>query len=187
MGLFHAGRKSVLLVWPTGAELKAYRGRCPHADMPLSEATFDGKTVICPHHQWGFDSASGKCVTHLVRNALHPYACASRATRFKSTSDRSNRRGRRRDAAGLTRRAAVLPSIIARIALFRDAQTSGRTRALAQNQRRAAAAGMKVRGMTDQKEEWVIWNGSLGTLDMATIGRVEDGAGWQERLSGGAL
>jgi toluene monooxygenase system ferredoxin subunit len=74
MGLFHAGKKSVLLVWPTGGELKAYRGRCPHADMPLSEATFNGKTVTCLHHQWGFDSTSGKCVTHLVPNALHPYA-----------------------------------------------------------------------------------------------------------------
>ena len=74
MGLFHAGRKSVLLVWPTGGELKAYRGRCPHADMPLNDAAFNGETLTCLHHQWGFDCASGKCVTHLVRNALHPYA-----------------------------------------------------------------------------------------------------------------
>lgn len=73
MGLFKAGKKSVLLVWPAGGELKAYRGRCPHADMPLDVATFDGKTVTCPHHQWGFDAREGKCVTHLVRNALHPY------------------------------------------------------------------------------------------------------------------
>jgi toluene monooxygenase system ferredoxin subunit len=72
-GLFHAGRKSVLLVWPAGGELRAYRGRCPHADMPLSDAVFNGRTVTCPHHQWGFDGASGQCVTHLVRNALHPY------------------------------------------------------------------------------------------------------------------
>lgn len=28
--------------------------------------------------------------------------------------------------------------------------------------------------MTD-REEWVLWNGSLGFLDMATIGRIEDG------------
>ncbi|MFA5952562.1 MAG: Rieske 2Fe-2S domain-containing protein [Hyphomicrobium sp.] len=73
MGLFQAGKKSVLLVWPTGGELKAYRGRCPHADVPLTEATFDGQKVICPHHQWGFDATSGKCVTHLVRNELHAY------------------------------------------------------------------------------------------------------------------
>ncbi|MFG1180493.1 MULTISPECIES: Rieske (2Fe-2S) protein [Xanthobacter] len=73
MGLFQVGRKSVLLVWPTGGELKAYRGRCPHADMPLTDATFNGQTVTCPIHVWGFDATSGKCVTHLVRNALHPY------------------------------------------------------------------------------------------------------------------
>lgn len=73
MGLFQAGRKSVLLVWPAGGELKAYRGRCPHADMPMTDASFDGKTVTCPIHQWGFDGGNGKCVTHIVRNALHPY------------------------------------------------------------------------------------------------------------------
>jgi toluene monooxygenase system ferredoxin subunit len=74
MGFFQAGRKSVLLVWPTGGELKAYRGRCPHGDMPLNDAIFKEQTITCPHHQWGFDCVSGKCVTHLVRNALHPYA-----------------------------------------------------------------------------------------------------------------
>lgn len=73
MGFFQAGRKSVMLVWPEGGALMAYRGRCPHADVPLNDATFNGKTVTCPHHQWGFDATSGKCVTHLVRNALHPY------------------------------------------------------------------------------------------------------------------
>jgi hypothetical protein len=35
---------------------------------------------------------------------------------------------------------------------------------------------MKARGMLD-KEQWVIWNGSLGVLDVATVGRVEDGEG----------
>lgn len=73
MGFFVAGKKSVLLVWPEGGELKAFRGRCPHADVPLNEATFSGQVVTCPHHQWGFNVASGKCVTHLVRNTLHPY------------------------------------------------------------------------------------------------------------------
>lgn len=73
MGLFLVGKKSVLLVWPTGGELKAYRGRCPHADMPLADAAFDGRKVVCPHHQWGFDATNGKCVTHIVRNELHSY------------------------------------------------------------------------------------------------------------------
>lgn len=74
MGLFQVGKKSVLLVWPAGDKLRAYRGRCPHADMPLTEATFDGRRVTCTLHGWGFDCQSGKCVTHVnVRNALHPY------------------------------------------------------------------------------------------------------------------
>lgn len=33
---------------------------------------------------------------------------------------------------------------------------------------------MKARCMTD-KEEWVVWNGSMGILDMARIGHIEDG------------
>ncbi len=34
----------------------------------------------------------------------------------------------------------------------------------------------EAHGITD-KQEWVIWNGSLGVLDMVTIGRIEDGDG----------
>jgi len=74
MGIFFVGKKSVLLVWPTGGELKAYRGRCPHADLPLSDATLQDNKITCVQHGWGFDCTSGKCVTHVnVRNALHPY------------------------------------------------------------------------------------------------------------------
>ena len=74
-GFFQVGKKSVLVVWPVGGKLQAWRGRCPHADMPLSDASaFDGKSVLtCDHHKWGFDCTTGKCVTHGVRNALHPY------------------------------------------------------------------------------------------------------------------
>lgn len=73
-GLFQVGKKSVLLVWPKGGELKAYRGRCPHADLPLTSATFDGNRITCVEHGWGFACDTGKCVTHgSVRNALHPY------------------------------------------------------------------------------------------------------------------
>jgi hypothetical protein len=39
---------------------------------------------------------------------------------------------------------------------------------------RNAGSCMKAHGMTDKKD-WVIWNGSLGILDMATIGHEEDG------------
>lgn len=71
--LLHVGKKSVLLVWPQGGELKAYRGRCPHADMPLAADCFDGRRVVCDIHHWGFDAGSGKCVTHAHPSALHPY------------------------------------------------------------------------------------------------------------------
>lgn len=73
MSIFHVGKKSVLLVWPADGELKAYRGRCPHADMPLNDATFDGQKITCTQHDWRFDCNTGKCVNHVVRNALHPY------------------------------------------------------------------------------------------------------------------
>jgi len=35
---------------------------------------------------------------------------------------------------------------------------------------------MKARGMAD-KEEWVVWNGLMGILDMVTIGHIEEGEG----------
>jgi len=35
---------------------------------------------------------------------------------------------------------------------------------------------MKARGMMD-KEEWVVWNGSMGILDTVTIGHIEEGEG----------
>ena len=41
---------------------------------------------------------------------------------------------------------------------------------------RGAGSHMKARGMTD-KEEWFVWNGSMGILDMVTIGAIEDGEG----------
>ncbi len=73
MGLYQVGKKSVLLVWPTGGDLKAYRGRCPHADMPLAADCFDGQRVVCAVHQWGFDAGSGRCVTHAHHASLHAY------------------------------------------------------------------------------------------------------------------
>jgi len=74
MGFFQAGKKTVLLVWPKNGELKAYRGRCPDADIPLNNAKFNGKLVTCPHHHWGFDANTGKCMTHSTAKVLHPYA-----------------------------------------------------------------------------------------------------------------
>jgi toluene monooxygenase system ferredoxin subunit len=62
MGLFRILRKSVLLVWPVGGEVRAYRGRCPHQDVPLESASFDGLKVTCGFHHWCFDARSGEGV-----------------------------------------------------------------------------------------------------------------------------
>jgi len=40
----------------------------------------------------------------------------------------------------------------------------------------SAGSCMKARSTTE-KEQWVVWNGSLGFLDMATIGLIEEGEG----------
>jgi hypothetical protein len=51
-----------------------------------------------------------------------------------------------------------------------------RERFRTKNGGRGAGSCMKARGMSD-KEEWVVWNGSLGVLDTVTIGRIEVGEG----------
>ena len=61
IGFFRVNRKSVLLVWPKEGEIKAYRGRCPHQDVPLDRACFfDGARVVCGIHHFRFDTRTGK-------------------------------------------------------------------------------------------------------------------------------
>jgi toluene monooxygenase system ferredoxin subunit len=57
--------RSVLLIWPDGGEIAAFQGNCPHQEMPLAEADFDGKTLTCRAHNWQFDAATGKSVNPL--------------------------------------------------------------------------------------------------------------------------
>jgi toluene monooxygenase system ferredoxin subunit len=85
MGLFRAGKRSVLLVWPQGGQVKAYRGRCPHQDIPLDTATFDGKTIICGHHQWKMDGTTGACMGRIVTHkcGLAPYALRVEGDQFQ--------------------------------------------------------------------------------------------------------
>ena len=73
MELFRVEKKAVLVVWPEGGEIKAFRGRCPHQDVPLEEARFDGNTVICERHDWRFDGGSGEGIKP-SGCALKPYA-----------------------------------------------------------------------------------------------------------------
>jgi toluene monooxygenase system ferredoxin subunit len=76
MRLVRCGKRSVLLVWPQGGEIRAYRGRCPHQDIPLDTATFDGKIITCSHHEWKMDAATGACVGRVEppKCQLAPYA-----------------------------------------------------------------------------------------------------------------
>ncbi len=56
-------RKRWLIVWPVGDEPRAYRALCPHNESSLVEASFDGRTIVCPHHAWRFEGTSGACVS----------------------------------------------------------------------------------------------------------------------------
>jgi len=49
----------ILLVWPTGGEVQAYQGICPHQEIPLAEGKFDGRVVTCRAHLWTFDGGTG--------------------------------------------------------------------------------------------------------------------------------
>lgn len=72
MELFRVDKKAVLLVWPLGGEIRAFRGRCPHQDVPLEQASFDGNTVVCERHDWRFDGGTGSSVQP-TGCALKPY------------------------------------------------------------------------------------------------------------------
>jgi toluene monooxygenase system ferredoxin subunit len=55
-------RTLILLVWPVGGQPRAFQGMCPHANEPLADARFDGKTLLCRHHEWEFDGTTGNCI-----------------------------------------------------------------------------------------------------------------------------
>ena len=55
-------RTLVLILWPKGAMPRAFQGFCPHAREPLADAPFDGRTLVCPHHDWVFGGRSGECL-----------------------------------------------------------------------------------------------------------------------------
>lgn len=38
----------VVLVWPTGGEIHAYQGICPHQDIPLADAAIDAYCGALP-------------------------------------------------------------------------------------------------------------------------------------------
>jgi toluene monooxygenase system ferredoxin subunit len=62
LGWYRVSRKSVLVVWPKNGTIRAFRGRCPHQDLPLHTATLQGESVVCGFHQWRFDPETGASV-----------------------------------------------------------------------------------------------------------------------------
>jgi toluene monooxygenase system ferredoxin subunit len=52
------GGVPVLLVNVDG-HVRAYRDRCPHLGVRLSEGRFDGETLTCRAHQWQYDGRTG--------------------------------------------------------------------------------------------------------------------------------
>ena len=80
-----------------------------------------------------------------------------------------------RDAARSPRQAPIPPPALW-LQTCMHAQTVQRLRTFSDKTGRGAGSCMEARGMTD-KEQWVVWNGSLGVLDTVTIGLVEQGEG----------
>ena len=44
----------------TNEALAAFENRCPHQNAPLSAGCLDGEQVVCPYHNWRFNTVTGK-------------------------------------------------------------------------------------------------------------------------------
>ncbi len=42
-----------------GGHFRAFKDECPHKGTPLSDADFDGSTIVCSTHNWEFDACTG--------------------------------------------------------------------------------------------------------------------------------
>jgi toluene monooxygenase system ferredoxin subunit len=62
----------VLLV-NVGGEIRAYRDRCPHQGVRLSEGRLHGATLTCAAHHWTYDVRGG-CGINPCTAALEPFA-----------------------------------------------------------------------------------------------------------------
>jgi toluene monooxygenase system ferredoxin subunit len=52
--------REVLLLWPYDGALKAFQGTCPHQEISLADALFDGRILMCQAHRWAFDGCNGR-------------------------------------------------------------------------------------------------------------------------------
>jgi toluene monooxygenase system ferredoxin subunit len=62
----------IVLAWPENGAIKAFQGVCPHSNMPLAEAEFDGTVLTCPSHSWTWNLNTGEPV-HPRESALAEY------------------------------------------------------------------------------------------------------------------
>ena len=68
MRLVIADSQLVVLAWPEQGELRAVQGVCPHTNIPLADAEFNGTLLTCPLHYWSWDMRTG--------NPVHPTTVA---------------------------------------------------------------------------------------------------------------
>jgi toluene monooxygenase system ferredoxin subunit len=57
---FFAEGHEVILLWPFNGTLKAFQGTCPHQQISLADALFDGGTLMCQAHRWAFNANTGR-------------------------------------------------------------------------------------------------------------------------------
>ena len=59
MQAFPLQDKQVLIVNGEGGIIRAFDGKCPHQDYPLSNGALEGNVLTCSMHLWQFDIVSG--------------------------------------------------------------------------------------------------------------------------------
>jgi toluene monooxygenase system ferredoxin subunit len=52
--------RELLLVRLYDGTLKAFQGICPHQEISLADALFDGETLMCQAHRWSFNMRTGR-------------------------------------------------------------------------------------------------------------------------------
>jgi toluene monooxygenase system ferredoxin subunit len=71
---FVAEGREVVLLWPQDGMLAAFKGTCPHQEISLADAIFDGETLMCQAHRWAFNARTGQGIAphfcQLTRYAL---------------------------------------------------------------------------------------------------------------------
>ncbi len=71
--VFVAQGREVVLLWPYNGVLAAFQGTCPHQEISLADAIFDGETLMCQAHRWAFNARSGQGIApHVCQLARYP-------------------------------------------------------------------------------------------------------------------